>query len=115
MLRSFVVFLAFLLPLQFAWSSAAAYCQHETAGRQSEHVGHHAHVHKGEAKKASDSKLMADSDCASCHAGAVVAIAARLGERDIEASLRSTEVMSAPPFSSALARAPDRPQWLRLV
>ena len=115
MLRSFLIFVAMLLPLQFAWSAASAYCQHETSEQQSKHFGHHFHAHKGEVKKASDSKLMADSDCASCHASASAAIPTRLEGCDFEATSLSAEVVASPPFSSALARAPDRPQWLRLV
>lgn len=115
MLRTFLIFVALLLPLQFAWSSASAYCQHETSEQQSEHFGHHFHAHTGEAKKSSDSKLMADSDCASCHASASAAIPTKLDGCDFGAQSLFAEVVVSPPFSSALARAPDRPQWLRLV
>jgi hypothetical protein len=115
MLRSFLVFVAFLLPLQFVWSAASAYCQHERSEQQSKHFGHHFHAHKGEAKKDSDSKLMADSDCASCNANVAAVIPTQLDGRDFEAASLSAEVVASPPFSSALARAPDRPQWLRLV
>jgi cytochrome c5 len=113
--RLFVFVVSLLLPLQFAWSAASAYCQHETTERQSQHFGHHFHAHKGEAKKSPDSKLMADSDCASCHASAAAAIPTQLDGCDFEAASLSAEVVASPPFSSALARAPDRPQWLRLV
>ena len=109
MVRLFVVFIALLLPLQFAWSAASAYCQHETAEQQSKHFGHHFHAHKGEAKKSSDSKLMADSDCASCHASAASAIPTRLVGHDFAATSLSAEAVASPPFTSALARASDRP------
>ena len=115
MLRTFIIFVSLLLPLQFAWSAASAYCQHETTEQQSKHFGHHFHVHKGEVKKSSDSKLMADSDCASCHASASAAIPTQLDGCDFEATLPLAEVVPTQPFTSALARAPDRPQWLRLV
>lgn len=115
MLRTFLIFVALLLPLQFAWSAASAYCQHETSEQQSKHFGHHFHAHKGEVKKASDSKLIADSDCASCHASASAAFLTQLDGCDFGATSLSAEVIPSPPFTSALARAPDRPQWLRLV
>jgi hypothetical protein len=115
MLRTFLIFVALLLPLQFAWSAASAYCQHETSEQQGKHLGHHFHAHKGEVKKASDSKLMADSDCASCHASASAAFLTQLDGCDFGATSLSAEVVPSPPFTSALARAPDRPQWLRLV
>ena len=115
MCRWLVLVVAFLLPLQFAWAGASAYCQHETTEQQSKHFGHHFHAHKGEAKKSSDSKLMADADCASCHASASAAMLTQLDGRDFEATSASADVVLAPSFTSALARAPDRPQWLRLV
>lgn len=115
MLRTFIILVALFLPLQFAWSAASSYCQHETSEQQSKHFGHHFHAHKGEAKKPSDSKLMADADCASCHASMSAAIATQLDGCDFEAPSQLPEVVVSPPFSSALARAPDRPQWLRLV
>jgi hypothetical protein len=115
MTRLFVVFIALLLPLQFAWSAASAYCQHEGSEPQSRHFGHHFHAHKGEAKKSSDSKLLADADCASCLAGTAAAIPTKLDGRVLVAATPSAEVAASPPFTSALPRAPDRPQWLRLV
>jgi len=104
-----------LLPLQFAWAGASAYCQHETTEQQSKHFGHHFHTHKNEAKKSSDSKLAPDADCASCHASGAAAIPAKLGGQDFAAASPSAEVAASPQFTSAQARAPDRPQWLRLV
>jgi hypothetical protein len=115
MLRSFLIFVAMLLPLQFAWSAASAYCQHETSEQQSKHFGHHFHAHKGEVKKSTDSKLMADSDCASCYASTAAAIPTRLDGHDFAVSSLTAEAVAPLPFSSVLARAPDRPQWLRLV
>jgi cytochrome c5 len=115
MRRWLVLLFALLLHMQTAWAGASAYCQHETTEQQSKHFGHHFHTHKGEVQKSSDSKLMADSDCASCHGSASAAIPTKLDEGDFEASSLSTEAVISPPFSSALARAPDRPQWLRLV
>ena len=115
MSRLVVLCFMVLLPLQLAWSAASAYCQHETTEQQSRHVGHHDHAHKGEAKKTSDSKLMADADCASCHASASVALPTRLDRPGVAATSPSAEAVAAPAFTSALARAPDRPQWLRLV
>ena len=115
MRRSFLIFVALLLPLQFAWSAAAAYCQHENTEQQRKHVGHHFHAHEGESKKSSDSQLMADSDCAACHASAAAATPTRLVQPDFAVASLSSQAVATPPFSSALARAPDRPQWLCLV
>ena len=113
--RLLLLLFAMLLPLQFAWAGASAYCQHETTQQQSEHVGHHFHAHEGDAKKSSDGKLAADADCASCHASGAAAIPTKLAGQDFAATSPAAEAAASPPFSSALARAPDRPQWLRLV
>jgi hypothetical protein len=115
MRRWFVVLFMLLLPLQSAWSVASAYCQHETTERQSQHVGHHAHVHQGEAKKVSGSPLIADADCAACHASAAAVMATELDRHDFAIASGLAKSVASPPFTSALARAPDRPQWLRLV
>ena len=115
MSRILILFFAMLLPLQFAWAGAYAYCQHETNEVQAKHFGHHVHVHKGEVKKSSDSKLAADADCASCHASGAAAITTKVDGHDFAATSVSAEVAASPAVTSALARAPDRPQWLRLV
>jgi len=115
MRRWLVLFFMLLLPLQSAWSAASAYCQHETTEQQSQHVGHHFHAHQGEAKKSSGSQLTADADCAACHASAAAAIPSLLGSYDFAIASRPAQSVASPPFTSALARAPDRPQWLRLV
>ena len=115
MRRWLILVFALVLPLQFAWASASAYCQHESGEQQSQHFGHHFHAHKGEAKKAADNKFTADADCGSCHASCSVAIAALPSAHAVAAASPAAKVAASPPFSSALARAPDRPQWLRLV
>src|ERR1700754_3732573 len=106
MRRWLVLFFVLLLPLQFIWSAAAAHCQHETSEQQTQHFGHHFHVHQGEAGKPSDSTLMADADCASCHASAAAAIHTGPDGRDFAAAPSPAEAVAPPPFTSALARAP---------
>lgn len=115
MRRWLVLFFVVLLPLQFAWSAASAYCQHETGEQQSQHFGHHFHAHKGEAKKSAAGKLMADPDCANCHAAGAPAIPMESDSSDFSVTSTAVGHLTVPPFSSALSRAPDRPQWLRLV
>jgi len=106
MRRWLVLFLAVLLPLQFAWSAASGYCQHETDSAQSAHFGHHVHVHKGEAKKTGDSKFGADSDCAACHATGAFFLASKPSTPAISALVAAMPSWAMPPFTSALARAP---------
>lgn len=75
MRRLLAILLLVLLPLQFTWAAAAAYCQHET-GVVASHLGHHEHVHSAAEGKSSIAKLAdakqdanfgVDDDCGYCH------------------------------------------------
>ncbi|NUO86717.1 MAG: cobalt-zinc-cadmium resistance protein [Cupriavidus sp.] len=124
MQRLLLVLLALVLPLRFAWAEAAAYCGHEVAAAAKAHFGHHEHRHQagtGKAEQQADpaqdkAKLnLADPDCGVCHIASLPFAPA--DAQDVPA-LRRVEL--APPvpqssFSSHSARAPDRPQWLRLA
>ena len=118
MFRLVALLLAVLLPLQFAWGVAAAYCQHEPT-TQAAHVGHHAHEHQAgsqaEAKKPAAAKLMADSDCTACHATcSAIGCEAVAGVEGLVLTGRlAVPLLDA--YASAPGRAPDRPQWLRLA
>lgn len=99
-----------LLPVQFAWSAAAAYCQHENG--TSRHFGHHAHVHKDKTDKdASHSKLKkVDNDCEYCHLFyhpylTNQASAVSPPKRYDHAALERTD------FSSHIPRRPPKPNW----
>lgn len=48
-----LIFLLFVVPLQYSWAAAAAYCTHED--RQGGHFGHHVHQHQETAVDASTS------------------------------------------------------------
>lgn len=108
--------LAMLLPLQLAWGAAASHCQHETEPRAAQHFGHHEHEHQGDVKKAPNgSSVVADSDCGYCHATSAAVVA-----EPMTASLgpvvgRRVAIPVEQRHASALARAPDRPQWTRLA
>lgn len=110
------ILIAVLLPLQFAWGMAAAYCQHETT-QGAQHFGHHAHVH-ADAKhdaKAAGAKLIGDIDCGFCHTSPAALLP------DVAAVQPASTLASTSPVSgdlkrtSAPQRTPDRPQWLRLA
>lgn len=117
---AFLVMLSFLLPLQVAWGAAAAYCEHETTVEATKHFGHHQHEHKADshdaaAKKSSAKKIGLDNDCASCHmsSSAIVAdLSGRVAPLSVSDGLAPNKANA---HKSALARAPDRPQWARLV
>ena len=115
MTRRFILFLALLLPLQFAWAGAAAYCGHETTPAEARHVGHHDHQHQADADPSPAGKLAADNDCGTCHAAGSAVL--------FDASVLPAVVPATSPVvphalrrvPTALSRAPDRPQWLRLA
>jgi hypothetical protein len=118
MKRAFLILLLALLPLQYAWAAAAAYCDHE-AGKSS-HFGHH--THKKHAEQASaqvdnhdhpDKKhqpAKVHADCAACQFGHQAWL-------DIEsfAPLPITRAAWPPQdilrFTSHIAEGRQRPDW----
>jgi len=114
MTRLLALLLALVLPLQLSWAVVGEYCQHESSPVAAHHFGHHQHVHKDDTGKVAG-KTAIDSDCSFCHAGAPATMAAN------EPQLPELEPGSGPSAGSqvdhpsAFARAPDRPQWLRLA
>ena len=115
-MKRWLVFLfALLLPVQFAWAGMSVYCQHETAPVQKRHFGHHEHVHHASTEPGGASKLAGDADCGTCQAAGSGVL---FDDPASLAVVRSTgAVVPHPPrrIPTALARAPDRPQWLRLA
>lgn len=68
MKKLFLILLLCVVPFQFAWAAAGAYCQHET-GAAPMHFGHHVHNHQISAEK-TDSPYKVGKlhpDCGSCH------------------------------------------------
>lgn len=67
MKRYFLIFLLMLLPLQFTWAIAGAYCAHEEAAAP--HFGHHVHKHEEtkDGGKHETKKIQGDTDCDYCH------------------------------------------------
>jgi hypothetical protein len=113
MSRLVVLILSLLLPLQFAWSASTLYCKHDVT--HPAHFGHESHVHEAGTEKSVDSKFCSDTDCASCHAASTPLIATKQEMRTVLLMSTAMGSLTPPAFKSALARAPDRPQWLRLV
>ena len=116
MRRLLVLLFAFLLPLQFAWGVAAAYCQHESPTSQAAaHVGHHEHVHKGELEKPAGGKLVVDNDCGVCHGSGTAASSVQVSASEFRpATVQATGVLILG-HPSAPEGAPERPQWIRLA
>jgi hypothetical protein len=115
MRRSLGLFLAFALLFQMSWAVAATYCEHETSPQASMHFGHHVHVHKSvDAKKDLAGQFAVDDDCSYCHAGHAALIATDYA--GVTPGATASTAFSQPSLhGSAPARAPDRPQWIRLA
>ena len=113
MRRLVLILLVALLPLQFAWAGAAAYCQHET-GAAANHFGHHEHVHHGKAKTGNNT-LLADQDCVLCHVIACPSALSVAQEVYAPDAWAYAYRPSLPSLSSARSAEPERPNWLRLA
>lgn len=114
MRRLVLICMMLLLPVQWTWAAAAAYCAHET-GVAAKHMGHHEHKHQDQAdagKPSPDSKLTVpgglDSDCHFCHLGSVQWLAPTL--------VAAPPMTTAPPrfeyiepTSSHIPSGPERP------
>lgn len=79
MRRWLTILMLLVLPGQFAWSAAAAYCQHEQVPAKA-HIGHHVHEHEapsdsrsmasdelGDPSASKAGKFVDDSDCGFCN------------------------------------------------
>lgn len=120
MRRLLLLLLAVLLPCQFAWAAAAAYCGHEGPDAPW-HIGHHVHVHDagktvakgGQQEDAKPGTL--DNDCSFCHAALQPVAYPSL---TIAMAVSHGDAIAVPPkaaFTSLVPRAPDRPQWRRFA
>ena len=125
MRRLLLVFLAILLPLQFAWAGAAAYCAHEkttSVEARKWHFGHHTHEHKAAAKdrhtqdgKDAGASKLPDGDCNACHFPGSHGVFSKLhvtGDYPF-VTLRYQPRTSV--FGSIPLPVPDRPQWPSLA
>ncbi|MCW7539713.1 hypothetical protein OOT46_17890 [Aquabacterium sp. A7-Y] len=119
MRRWLAIFLWVLLPLQFSWAAAAAYCGHES-GTAAHHFGHHEHAHHAAESPQGDggmesAKLFGidDVDCACCHFGCAKpitpALALPLG--GVERAVWVTALPGRHDFQ--LAERIERPNWHR--
>nr|WP_316643070.1 cation efflux protein, CzcI family [uncultured Roseateles sp.] len=77
MRRCVLVLMLLVLPFQFSWAAAAAYCRHE-GGVAVQHFGHHQHEHGSQGKADDGAKSLknkastiVDDDCSICHLSTV--------------------------------------------
>jgi len=106
-----LILLLTILPIQYSWSMAAVYCQHEDS--KVTHFGHHGHDHQAQADDdAGKSKTgKPHGDCEVCHH------AVQLSVPGADALLAVAPAPSyAPPgalhYYSFIADGPPRPNWM---
>ena len=112
MKRLLIILLLTILPIQYCWSMAAVYCQHEpdTAA----HFGHHGHQHQAQSDDGADKSkpVKVHSDCEVCHHAVQASVPANGG--GVDAVIEATG--HAPPgawrYLSHISEGPQRPNWL---
>ena len=114
MRRRLIIFLLVLLPFQFAWTAAAAYCSHE-ANPSAKHFGHHVHVHKAmsssvDAGKHGTATAAPDADCPVCNLSAPP-LPTELAVVEVAHPHHTLAPPDVPPPPSAIADTPERPNW----
>ncbi len=121
MRRWLLIFLVFLLPLQYSWAMSAAYCAHEQDA-QTQHWGHHehpgnaaedrSHADAGTSKDAGNVPNPAIGDCALCHFGhAQHAVTAPAEVPGIAFVPQGPRAVLAESFDSHIPEVPVRPAW----
>lgn len=115
MKKILLIVLLTILPIQYAWSMAAVYCQHEQG--KVTHFGHHGHQHQVQADDQSDhgtpskAKANAHGDCEVCHH----AVQASVLDHVAVAAPAAASGYAAPSYFlylSHIAEGPPRPNWL---
>ncbi|MES2162947.1 MAG: hypothetical protein V4476_17455 [Pseudomonadota bacterium] len=111
MRKLLLILLLTILPIQYAWSMAAVYCQHEPA--KVTHFGHHGHQHRAQSDDGADQgkAVKVHSDCAMCHHAVQASVPAGFA-----LALAFTVGGHAPPlpsqYLSHISDGPVRPNWL---
>lgn len=104
-----LILLLAAVPFQFAWSAAAAYCQHEQ-GAAVQHFGHHAHQRQQQGADESAGhagKLpQLHQDCGYCHAVNPASMPAMASMP----SLPPGSVHAEPPVVSFTSHIPEGPR-----
>jgi hypothetical protein len=122
MRKLFLILLLAMLPVQYVWSAAAAYCGHEQ--EKTQHFGHHAHQHTAQAGTLDGDddgdggdghgklpgKAKVHADCAVCHHAVQASLLSGMASPPDAAGL------SYPPpsdfrFTSHIADGPKKPDW----
>ncbi|WP_332877392.1 cation efflux protein, CzcI family [Massilia sp. S19_KUP03_FR1] len=112
MKRLLLILLMLILPVQYAWSAAAVYCQHEQNAPV--HFGHHAHQHDakpGEPDGHGKVKVKgADADCEYCHLFSHASFVP-FASRPAVPAARAQVASLALTYTSHIPHRPPRPNW----
>jgi hypothetical protein len=127
MRKLFLILLLAVLPLQYAWSAAAAYCGHEQEQSQQKrsHFGHHSHQHNAQAEPQQDGndsnggndgklpgKAKVHADCAVCHHAVQASLLSGTAPPP-DAAGAAYPPSSVLHFTSHIAEGPKKPDWRR--
>jgi hypothetical protein len=114
--RFFLILLMLILPVQYSWSAAAVYCQHEQDSPV--HFGHHAHQHDAKAGEPDGHAKVkvkgADADCEYCHLFSHASFVPFAVQSAVPAA-RDHVAPQALTYSSCIPRRPPRPNWSRVA
>ncbi len=121
MRRWLLIFLMVLLPLQLSWAAVASYCEHESSGATTQHLGHHEHQHEIDAGpvdssngKTTGTSGAVDLDCGTCHAGGCAVMLQPLKVLMVKLPSK-THSEPALHLASQPASLPERPNWACLA
>lgn len=109
-----LILLLTILPIQYSWSMAAVYCQHEPA--KVSHFGHHGHQHQAQSDEDPDhgKPVKVHSDCEVCH-HAVQASVLEEGALAVQPASQSHAAPLLIDYLSYIPDGPQRPNWLLVV
>jgi cytochrome c553 len=105
-----LILLLTILPIQYSWSVAAVYCQHESV--KVAHFGHHGHVHESLSDEGADKSKpsKAHADCEVCHH----AVQASVPAADGPVPAAGARIYASPQptrYLSHISEGPPRPNW----
>ncbi|MYN43212.1 DUF2946 domain-containing protein [Duganella sp. FT109W] len=109
MKKILLILLLTILPIQYAWSMAAVYCQHEE--NKVSHFGHHGHQHQAQSDDDTDhSKPSKHGDCEVCHHAVQASVPAAEPLMTV-APAAVFAPAGVPRYHSYIADGPPRPNW----
>lgn len=111
-MRSFIILLALLLPMQLTWAAMASYCQGEN-DRVPTHVGHHEHPSVKADKHAGTEKTKAgdnDVGCSLCHFSCMKSVQVYSSSVIVPPAVEQKSHLGYSPHpTSHIADGPDKP------